>query len=474
MRYRILIFIYILLQFLLLSCTVPQEIPQSELKHIQGAVVQGDLIGFRLRGDNGRILRIDAGDDVEYEPSDLHVYHGDRVRVTYYTVIKDGEDLNKALKIVLLESNKKRIDLTGGSIEGIIRSSDVMRYFIYLPKYEMTVAFYKNENVEKDPENWWPEHGDKVRVEFAYDSGRFIRKYKCEKMKLYDRREVLNDKSETGLVTKISNQTEGQRLPTSFTYKLKNGETLKMSVGRETKIVPENLKIKAGYPYNIAYYKLLADDLSFHHVAVKIKQEKSATLAPLFSTVWKKRYKEKIAIALRKQPKKDFIKIPDMILKYNFFDSLLNPNGTFKNEFVDNGDGTITDLSTALMWQKHGSAKALNNTDAIYYIVELNIKSFEGYTNWRMPTIEELSSLLETKRLRGLHINPLFDKKQIRCWSSDRTDPLQSGPYTAVWVVDYSYGTARKANWLNKKGSWWKDTYIYYPENYVRAVRSLK
>jgi adenylate cyclase len=63
-------------------------------------------------------------------------------------------------------------------------------------------------------------------------------------------------------------------------------------------------------------------------------------------------------ISLRSEPKFYSDKhIEQVLKKYNFFENDRNAIGSFKNDFVDNGDGTITDRATGLMWQKNGSPR---------------------------------------------------------------------------------------------------------------------
>jgi hypothetical protein len=103
----------------------------------------------------------------------------------------------------------------------------------------------------------------------------------------------------------------------------------------------------------------------------------------------------------------------------DFYDREWNPNGSFDNDFVDNGDGTVTDRVTDLIWQKDGSPKPLTLKRATYYIGSLNDKRFMGYSDWRLPTIEELASLITGNVRGGIYINPLFTTKRKSCWSSD-------------------------------------------------------
>ncbi|GJL79382.1 MAG: hypothetical protein NPINA01_23710 [Nitrospinaceae bacterium] len=72
---------------------------------------------------------------------------------------------------------------------------------------------------------------------------------------------------------------------------------------------------------------------------------------------------------------------------------------TKKKRFVDNGDGTVTDFETQLMWKQTDSfqdtSKWLNWYDAINYIQKLNDKKFAGFNNWRLPTLEEAEGIYD-------------------------------------------------------------------------------
>ena len=60
----------------------------------------------------------------------------------------------------------------------------------------------------------------------------------------------------------------------------------------------------------------------------------------------------------------------------------------FSNNFIDNGDGTITDRSTGLMWQKDRST-SLQWDEALAYCENLTLAN---YTDWRLPNLNELRS----------------------------------------------------------------------------------
>jgi len=176
-------------------------------------------------------------------------------------------------------------------------------------------------------------------------------------------------------------------------------------------------------------------------------------------------------LSLRKEPKKMLSEntVRAMLKKHDFYDRKWNPNGLFDNDFVDNGDGTVTDRATGLMWQKDGSPKPLTLKRATYYISSLNDKRFMGYSDWRMPTVEELASLIRGNVGRGLHINPLFTTKQSRCWSSD-SGFVEDREMKDVWLVSFIEGKVV----LQVLADHTHRIFDYPETYYVRGVRSAR
>ncbi len=62
--------------------------------------------------------------------------------------------------------------------------------------------------------------------------------------------------------------------------------------------------------------------------------------------------------------------------------------------FIDNGDGTITDTKTNLMWMKQDSylrsGHWLHWFESIEYVKKLNEEQFADYLDWDLPSVDEL------------------------------------------------------------------------------------
>lgn len=58
--------------------------------------------------------------------------------------------------------------------------------------------------------------------------------------------------------------------------------------------------------------------------------------------------------------------------------------------YTDNGDGTVTDNNTGLMWQKIPTSEEFSWKEAIKYCNKLKLG---GHSDWRMPTLKELFSV---------------------------------------------------------------------------------
>ncbi len=81
-----------------------------------------------------------------------------------------------------------------------------------------------------------------------------------------------------------------------------------------------------------------------------------------------------------------------------------------KNDFADNGDGTVTDRATGLIWMKSDSGKGMDWPSALDYAETME---FAGHDDWRLPTAKELQSIVDYSRspdtTHSAAIDPVFE-----------------------------------------------------------------
>ena len=75
----------------------------------------------------------------------------------------------------------------------------------------------------------------------------------------------------------------------------------------------------------------------------------------------------------------------------------MNTTHNEKNRFLDNGNGTVTDNNTGLVWSQKDSWQIHNDwltfQESLSWIDELNKKDFLGFHDWRIPEKEEMEKL---------------------------------------------------------------------------------
>ena len=84
------------------------------------------------------------------------------------------------------------------------------------------------------------------------------------------------------------------------------------------------------------------------------------------------------------------------------------------NSFTNNGDGTITDNATGLMWMQNDNGSGVLWENALSYAENF---SYAGYSDWRLPDAKELQSIIDYSRspetTHSAAINPIFNCTQI-------------------------------------------------------------
>ena len=142
--------------------------------------------------------------------------------------------------------------------------------------------------------------------------------------------------------------------------------------------------------------------------------------------------------------------------------------GYGQNDFTDNGDGTITDNATGLMWSQSDSGMELDWEEALAWAEQKNAENCLGYSDWRLPNAKELQSIVDYTRspdtTGSAAIDPLFNSTSIineagqidfPCYWTNTThvdsDPIlgMTGVYVAFGrAMGYMFGT-----WLDVHGA---------------------
>jgi len=82
------------------------------------------------------------------------------------------------------------------------------------------------------------------------------------------------------------------------------------------------------------------------------------------------------------------------------------------NNFADNGNGTITDSATELMWSKADSGAGMNWQAALAWVQQKNAENHLGHNDWRLPDAKELQSIVDYSRspdtTNSAAIDPVF------------------------------------------------------------------
>ncbi len=127
--------------------------------------------------------------------------------------------------------------------------------------------------------------------------------------------------------------------------------------------------------------------------------------------------------------------------------------------YLSNGDGTVTDLVTGLMWQQTDGGEMTIEAATTY----CNSLTIGGYTDWRLPTPLESFSILNQQNVNPAISTTYFTSTLADYWW---TDTFQFGDSSKVWVTNAGGGIGNhpKTETLSAGG---------VKKFHVRAVRDV-
>ena len=156
------------------------------------------------------------------------------------------------------------------------------------------------------------------------------------------------------------------------------------------------------------------------------------------------------------------------------------------SQFVDNGDGTVSDLGTGLMWMVDDSGEGLDWESALAYCENLE---FAGHDDWKLPNVKELQTLVDYSGVYPAIDENLFNitDEDSYFWTSTsayhskRTEESRKRRY--AWYVAFGYATGPNGEDHHGAGAVRYDAKtVDGPTgenanrvfNYARAVRVIK
>lgn len=114
--------------------------------------------------------------------------------------------------------------------------------------------------------------------------------------------------------------------------------------------------------------------------------------------------------------------------------------------FIHHGDGTVTDRQTGLMWKQclegqrsnscQGQASFMSWDAANYTAKQLSHSHFAGHSDWRLPTVQELESIVEKQcQTPAINLRIFPHSPSQGVWSASEAN------YNA-WSIDFGPGRA--------------------------------
>lgn len=102
--------------------------------------------------------------------------------------------------------------------------------------------------------------------------------------------------------------------------------------------------------------------------------------------------------------------------------------------FVDNGNGTVTDQLSNLVWEKIPNTNAFTWEQALSYAENLTLA---GASDWRVPNIKEIQSLNDFSNVSPSVNTSIFSSIGVKKYWSSTTLPNQT---TRAWYWDTQFG----------------------------------
>lgn len=133
--------------------------------------------------------------------------------------------------------------------------------------------------------------------------------------------------------------------------------------------------------------------------------------------------------------------MPDNSEKTFFVQLVRGPADYGLNSFTNNGDGTITDRSTGLMWPQGDNGSPLLWSNALAWVQAANATNYLGHNDWRMPNAKELHSIVEYVNAPDFNGKPAIDTAFFACTVITNEAGRADFPYYWASTTHAGYST---------------------------------
>ncbi|MBV5311625.1 DUF1566 domain-containing protein, partial [Chromatium okenii] len=121
------------------------------------------------------------------------------------------------------------------------------------------------------------------------------------------------------------------------------------------------------------------------------------------------------------------------------------------DSFTDNGDGTVTQVNTGLMWVKCSEGQTGSNCTGTAStmtwsaaLMAANNSRLGGYSDWRVPNVKELQALVDHSRSVPAINTVYFPNTPCDYWSEfQSSSSIASAAFPLVRVVNFHDGSVR-------------------------------
>ncbi len=128
----------------------------------------------------------------------------------------------------------------------------------------------------------------------------------------------------------------------------------------------------------------------------------------------------------------------------------------FSSRFVDLGNGTLYDPQSKLIWSKKGNERGISWYDAESCLKRLNQMAYLGFRDWRMPTRNELRTLVNYAKGAGYGSG---DKAIAAFLNKEGFTNVQSEWYwtstinasSNAWVINFQNGRIDSGDYLDDR-----------------------